>query len=61
MRCNLLKEHNPKLSEELDQSLDMLINPMKMGTRFKFFSVFPKSMQKIHSDFPPAGFHAISA
>lgn len=61
VRCNLLKDHNPKLSEELDQSLDMLINPMKMGTRFKFFSVFSKSMQKIHSDFPPAGFHAISA
>ena len=56
IRCDLLKKHNPKLSEELDQSLDMLINPEKMGTRFKFFSVFPKTMQHIHTDYPPAGF-----
>ena len=57
MRCNLLKDHNPEMSEELDQSLDMLINPSKMGTRFKFFSVFPRSIQNIHAHFPPAGFY----
>ena len=57
VRCNLLKDSNPKLTEELDSSLDMLINPGKMGTRFKFFCMFPKTMEVIHKDYPPAGFY----
>ncbi len=57
IRCNLLKDNNPDLSEELEQSLDMLINPDKMGSRFKFFCVFPKTMEKIHSEHPPVGFY----
>ena len=57
VRCNLLKDSNPKLTEDLDSSLDMLINPEKMGERFKFFCVFPKTMQSIHEQYPPAGFY----
>ena len=57
VRCNSLKDYNPKLSEELDQNLDMLINPEKMGERFKFFCMFPKTMQPIHASHPPAGFY----
>ena len=57
VRCNSLKDYNPKLSEELDQNLDMLINPEKMGERFKFFCTFPKTMQTIHASHPPAGFY----
>ena len=57
VRCNLLKDHNPKIADELESSLDMLINPEKMGARFKFFCVFPKTMETIHAKFPPAGFY----
>lgn len=57
IRCNLLKDHNPKLADDLDQSLDMLINPEKMGKRFKFFALFPKTMEKIHAEYPPVGFY----
>ena len=56
VRCNLLKDANPKLADDLERGLQMLISPDKMGTRFKFFSVFPKTMSEIHAEFPPAGF-----
>lgn len=57
IRCNLLKDANPKVSDDLEQSLDMLINPDKMGKRFKFFALFPKTMEKIHAEYPPVGFY----
>jgi hypothetical protein len=28
-----------------------------MGERFKFFSIFPKTMGQIHQKFPPVGFY----
>ena len=57
VRCNLLKENNPKIAEELSKSLDLLISPEGMGHRFKFLCMFPKTMHEIHSIHPPAGFH----
>ena len=57
IRCNLLKEHNPKEADALQKSLDYLIHPDQMGTRFKFFCVFPKTMSEIHASHPPAGFY----
>ena len=37
-------------------SFVMLTSPDKMGSRFKFVSLFPKSMQEIHAKYPPVGF-----
>ncbi len=57
VRCDQLKKANPDLAKEIDQGLSMLVEPDKMGARFKFFAVFPKSMSEIHQEFPPAGFN----
>ena len=57
VRCNLLKESNPKIANDLSKSLELLIGPDQMGERFKFFCLFPKTMEPIHSEYPPAGFH----
>jgi NADH dehydrogenase [ubiquinone] 1 alpha subcomplex assembly factor 7 len=57
IRCNLLKDQNSKVAKDVDASLEMLISPDKMGSRFKFFSIFPKTMSPIHADYPPVGFH----
>jgi len=42
---------------QLKSAYDMLVSPDQMGKRFKFMSVFPKTMSQIHSKFPPAGFY----
>jgi len=38
------------------ESYDTLTNPEKMGTRFKFVSLFPATMSQIHEKYPPVGF-----
>ncbi|KHJ46553.1 hypothetical protein D918_02867 [Trichuris suis] len=40
----------------LKASYDYLIDPAKMGSRFKMFAVFPKVLQKYLDIKPPAGF-----
>jgi len=57
VRCNLLKEANPEHADELQRSLDFLISPQKMGSRFKFFSIFPKTVEFIHPQYTPVGFY----
>ena len=57
VRCACLKESNPKIANELQKSLDILIGDDQMGERFKFFCMFPKVMQETHLTYPPAGFY----
>ncbi|CRK98491.1 CLUMA_CG011848, isoform A [Clunio marinus] len=42
--------------ENLKTGLDMLINPQKMGSRFKFLSVFPHVLKDHLDKFPVMGF-----
>ena len=41
---------------DLDSAYHSLTDENKMGKRFKFLSIFPKTMLPIHSQYPPAGF-----
>ena len=45
-----------KDKRDLYSAYQTLIDPDKMGTRFQFFSIFPKTMLPIHHQYPPAGF-----
>ncbi|XP_040285364.1 protein arginine methyltransferase NDUFAF7, mitochondrial isoform X1 [Bufo bufo] len=64
LRMKVLLENNKCVTtqQHLKQSYDILMNPCKMGQRFKFFSMFPHSrMERIngHSKvdtYPVAGF-----
>lgn len=42
--------------ETLKSGFDMLTNPLKMGSRFKFLSVFPLVLAEHLKKFPVAGF-----
>lgn len=42
--------------EILKSGLDMLVNPEKMGQRFKFLSFFPSVLKSHLTKFPVAGF-----
>ncbi|XP_071997344.1 protein arginine methyltransferase NDUFAF7, mitochondrial [Engystomops pustulosus] len=64
LRMKVLLENNKDeaTQRQLIQSYDILMNPSKMGQRFKFFSMFPHSrMERINGDskldsHPVAGF-----
>lgn len=51
---NAESENKVKL---LQRSYDMLTNPDKMGTRFKFFSIFPSVLEEHLKKFPVSGFN----
>ena len=44
------------IKRDILTSYDMLMDPANMGERFKFMSVYPKTMKPIHEKCPPAGF-----
>lgn len=51
---------NAKSTENADSlktGYDMLTNSSKMGSRFKFFALFPKVLESHLSKFPVNGFH----
>lgn len=41
----------------LQKTYHMLTHPDKMGTRFKFFSIFPKVLEEHLKKYPVFGFH----
>ena len=43
-------------NKDLDLAYKSLTDQDKMGKRFKFCSIFPKTMLPIHQKYPPAGF-----
>lgn len=51
---------NAKSTEDADSlktGYDMLTDSAKMGSRFKFFSMFPKVLENHLNKFPVNGFH----
>lgn len=52
----LLKRAKPDEIENLKSGYDMLTNSEKMGTRFKFFSIFPDVLKSHLEKYPVLGF-----
>ncbi|XP_023950556.2 protein arginine methyltransferase NDUFAF7 homolog, mitochondrial [Bicyclus anynana] len=48
------KTENDK--EKIEAAYDMLVNPTKMGERFKFMAFYPSGMAQILEKYPPLGF-----
>lgn len=42
--------------EKIKMCYDMLVDPKKMGERFKFMAFYPSSMETILNKYPPLGF-----
>lgn len=42
--------------EKIKMAYDMLVEPTKMGDRFKFMAFYPSSMVDLLNKFPPLGF-----
>ena len=56
-RCQqLLSSCAPDQQKTIYDSYVTLTSPQKMGERFKFVSLFPKTMRDIHEKYPPVGF-----
>lgn len=47
--------------KQIASGYDMLVNPEKMGERFKFLGLFPQDMQEDLVENPPAGFFPASS
>ena len=56
LRHKKLSENSSEIKRDLDLAYHSLTDENKMGTRFKFFSIFPRTMLPIYDQFPPAGF-----
>lgn len=41
----------------LKKTYNLLTHPDQMGTRFKFFAIFPKTLEEHLKKFPVVGFH----
>lgn len=52
----LLENCDESMKESLTSGLDMLMNPEKMGSRFKFLSMFPSVLKEHLTKFPVSGF-----
>lgn len=52
----LIENARDEDKEKLKAAYDMLINPQKMGQRFKFMAFYPSSMYQVLEKFPPLGF-----
>lgn len=52
----LLEKGSDEEKEVLKSGLDMLVNPEKMGKRFKFFSFFPSVLKDHLAKYPVYGF-----
>lgn len=59
IRLKTLVENSksPESAENTKSGYDMLTNPTKMGSRFKFFALFPSVLQKHLTKFPVNGFN----
>lgn len=57
-RLNSLTEKaaSPEDVEALKSGYNMLTDPAKMGSRFKFFAMFPQVLKNHLQKFPAAGF-----
>lgn len=42
--------------EKIKKGYEMLIEPTKMGDRFKFMAFYPSSMAEMLNKYPPLGF-----
>lgn len=42
--------------EKIQAAYDMLVDPKKMGERFKFMAFYPSGMAAILEKYPPLGF-----
>lgn len=54
---------NAKTEEEKEKikaAYDMLIDPKKMGDRFKFMAFYPSAMIEILQKYPPLGFSSLN-
>ena len=56
VRYKKLSEHVSTDKSDLKAAYHVLTDEDKMGERFKFFSIFPKTMKPIHEKYPPIGF-----
>ena len=45
-----------EIRTDIEMSHKVLTHDNHMGKRFKFFSVFPRTMKPLHEKNPPAGF-----
>lgn len=52
----LLSKSRPEEKENLKSGYDMLINPEKMGQRFKFFAMFPSVLKDHLAKYKVEGF-----
>lgn len=52
----VLKNCNEEQQEIIKSACDMLISPEKMGSRFKFFAMFPSVLKEHLAKFPVMGF-----
>ena len=48
---------NEKSVNDLKSAHRMLTDPMEMGSKFKFFALYPAVMEKILLRYPPPGFN----
>lgn len=53
----MLLENGPENVDALESSYDMLTNPNKMGSRFKFFAIYPSVLRDHLKKYPPNAFH----
>ncbi|XP_073816902.1 protein arginine methyltransferase NDUFAF7 homolog, mitochondrial [Musca autumnalis] len=53
----LLRNALPESQETIKSAYDMLTHPNQMGSRFKFFSMFPAVLKDHLAKFPVNGFH----
>ena len=53
---SLLEKSDESQKDILKSGLDMLVNPDKMGQRFKFLSFYPSVLKDHLSKFPVSGF-----
>ena len=56
VRYKKLSEHVSTDKSDLKAAYHVLTDEDKMGERFKFLSIFPKTMKPIHEKYPPIGF-----
>lgn len=59
VRLKALVENSksPETAETTKSGYDMLTNPTKMGSRFKFFALFPKVLKDHLAKYPVNGFN----
>lgn len=54
----IVKTTSQENADSLKSGYSMLTDPSKMGTRFKFFAMFPKVLENHLNKFPVNGFYS---